>query len=161
MDSDLAVRLLEESPDATIFADLDGVIRAWNPGAERIFGWSASDVIGQSLDIIIPESLRERHWAGYDRALAAGETKYRGQALPTKSMRHDGTQIYVELSFGIVHGRDGVVIGAMARHAISPSASSVSAPTGAASASSTPRRAVPLRNPGAPSTPFAARGAGP
>ena len=115
MDSDLAVRLLEESPDATIFADLDGVIRAWNPGAERIFGWSASDVIGQSLDIIIPESLRERHWAGYDRALAAGETKYRGQALPTKSMRHDGTQIYVELSFGIVHGRDGVVIGAMAQ----------------------------------------------
>ena len=115
MDSDLAVRLLEESPDATIFADLDGVIRAWNPGAERIFGWSASDVIGQSLDIIIPESLRERHWAGYDRALAAGETKYRGQALPTKSMRHDGTQIYVERSFGIVHGRDGVVIGAMAQ----------------------------------------------
>ncbi|HEX5479060.1 MAG TPA: PAS domain S-box protein [Dehalococcoidia bacterium] len=115
MDADLAVRLLEESPDATIFADLDGVIRSWNPGAERIFGWPADDAIGQSLDIIIPESLRERHWAGYARALAAGETKYRGQALPTKSMRRDGTQMYVELSFGIVHGPGAVVIGAMAQ----------------------------------------------
>jgi PAS domain S-box-containing protein len=115
VDSDLAVRLLEESPDATIFADLDAITRLWNPRAERIFGWPAGDAIGERLDIIIPESLRERHWAGYDRALAAGETKYRGQALPTKSMRRDGTQIYVELSFGIVHSRDGIVIGAMAQ----------------------------------------------
>lgn len=106
--------LVEQAPDATIFADLEGIIRTWNPAAERIFGFTAADAVGQTLDIIIPESLREAHWTGYDRALAAGDTKYRGQALPTKATRADGSTIYVELSFAIVHGRDGV-IGAMAQ----------------------------------------------
>ena len=111
---DLGV-LVEQSPDAMIFADLDGVIRIWNAAAERIFGWTASEAIGERLDIIIPESLRERHWVGYARALLVGDTKYRGQSLPTKSMRADGTPIYVELSFGIVHAADGAVVGAMAQ----------------------------------------------
>jgi PAS domain S-box-containing protein len=106
--------LVEEAPDAVIFAGLGGRIVLWNPAAERIFGHTAAEAVGQSLDIIIPESLREAHWAGYERALAAGDTKYRGQSLPTKSMRADGTQIYVELSFAIVHGADGAVIGALA-----------------------------------------------
>ncbi len=111
---DLAV-LVEQSPDATIFADREGIIRAWNPAADRIFGHTSAAAIGQRLDIIIPESLRDQHWAGYARALAAGDTKYRGQSLPTKSFRADGTQIYVELSFAIVHAADGAVIGAMAQ----------------------------------------------
>ena len=111
---DLAI-LVEQSPDATIFADLDGIIRTWNLAAERIFGWTQGSAIGQRLDIIIPESLRERHWVGYARALLAGDTKYRGESLPTKSMRSDGTPIYVELSFGIVHAADGAVVGAMAQ----------------------------------------------
>jgi PAS domain S-box-containing protein len=107
--------LVEQAPDAMIFADLEGVIRAWNPAAERIFGHVAADAVGQTLDLIIPESLRDSHWQGYDRALAAGDTKYRGQSLPTKSMKADGTPIYVELSFAIVHGADGAVVGAMAQ----------------------------------------------
>jgi len=106
--------LVEQAPDSMIFADLEGIIRAWNPASERIFGHAAADAIGQTLDIIIPESLREAHWQGYDRALAAGDTKYRGQSLPTKSIKADGTHIYVELSFAIVHAPDGTVIGAMA-----------------------------------------------
>jgi len=107
--------LVEQAPDSIIFADLDGIIRAWNPASERIFGHAAADAIGKTLDIIIPESLREAHWTGYDRALAAGDTKYRGQSLPTKSMKADGTPIYVELSFAIIHGPGGGVIGAMAQ----------------------------------------------
>jgi PAS domain S-box-containing protein len=106
--------LVTQAPDAMIYADLEGMIRAWNPAAERIFGHAATAAIGQNLDIIIPESLREAHWKGYDRALAAGETKYRGQSLPTKALKADGSQFYVELSFSIVHGGDGEVIGAMA-----------------------------------------------
>jgi PAS domain S-box-containing protein len=97
-----------------IFADREGIVRVWNAGAERIFGFAATDAIGQNLDIIIPESLRDAHWQGYDRALAAGDTKYRGQSLPTKALKSDGSTIYVELSFAIVHGRDGAVIGALA-----------------------------------------------
>ncbi|MEX2227154.1 MAG: PAS domain S-box protein [Dehalococcoidia bacterium] len=107
--------LVDQAPDAMIFAGLDGIIQTWNPAAERIFGHAAAAAIGQSLDIIIPESLRQAHWQGYERALAAGDTKYRGQSLPTKSMKADGSPIYVELSFAIVHDADGQVIGAMAQ----------------------------------------------
>jgi PAS domain S-box-containing protein len=106
--------LVDQAPDAIIFADLEGIIQAWNPAAERIFGHAADAAIGQTLDLIIPENLREAHWTGYDRALAAGDTKYRGQALPTKSMKADSTPIYVELSFAIIHDAAGTVIGALA-----------------------------------------------
>lgn len=107
--------LVDQAPDAMIFADRDGVICVWNPAAERIFGFTAEAAIGRDLNIIIPEGLRDAHWQGYDRALAAGDTKYRGQALPTKAIKADGSQIYVELSFAIVHAANGDVIGAMAQ----------------------------------------------
>jgi PAS domain S-box-containing protein len=106
--------LIEQAADAFIFADRDGIVRVWNPGAERIFGYTPAAAIGQNLDIIVPEKFREAHWKGYDRALADGDTKYRGQSLPTRSHREDGTEIYVELSFAIVHGPGGV-IGALAQ----------------------------------------------
>jgi PAS domain S-box-containing protein len=98
-DEELARALLEQSPDALIFAGLDGLIKVWNQGAESVFGHTAAEAIGQSLDIIVPERFQDSHWRGYDRALAAGETKYKGQALPTRSVRKDGTDIYVELTF--------------------------------------------------------------
>lgn len=107
--------LVHQAPDGMIFADSKGVIRVWNSAAERIFGFTAEAAVGQDLNIIIPEGLREAHWRGYDRALAAGDTKYRGQSLPTKALKADGSQIYVELSFSILHGRDGEAIGAMAQ----------------------------------------------
>ncbi len=107
--------LVDQVPDALIYADRDGVICVWNPAAERIFGFTAKSALGQNLDIIIPETLREAHWTGYDRALAAGDTKYRGQTLPTKALKADGSTIYVELSFAIVHGADNAVVGAMAQ----------------------------------------------
>ena len=107
--------LVGQAPDALIYADRDGVIRVWNAAAERIFGFTAEAALGQNLDIIIPETLREAHWTGYDRALAAGDTKYRGQTLPTKALKADGSTIYVELSFAIVHGADDAVVGATAQ----------------------------------------------
>lgn len=106
--------VFDQAPDAIIFADHDGVIRAWSPAAERIFGHGATDAVGTSLDLIIPEQFREAHWRGYDDALARGDTKYRGQAMPTRAVRRDGSTIYVELTFAIVHGPGGEVIGALA-----------------------------------------------
>lgn len=111
---EVATALLEQAPDATIFAGSDGMIAFWNEAAERVFGHTAAEALGQSLDIIIPEEFRERHWTAYDKALEAGDTKYRGQALATRATRADGTTIYVEMGFAIVHGADGAVIGAMA-----------------------------------------------
>jgi PAS domain S-box-containing protein len=106
--------LTEQAPDAVIFADREGIIRAWNPAAERIFGFAGEEALGKSLDIIVPERFREAHWRGYERALEEGSTKYAGQALPTRSARKDGTTIYVELTFAIIREPTGNVIGALA-----------------------------------------------
>ncbi len=110
----LAEMLVEQSPDAIVFADTAGIIRVWNMAAERIFGFTKSEALGANLNIIIPEHLREAHWRGFERALGERATKYAGQALPTKSVRSDGIQIYVELSFAIVLDADGGVLGALA-----------------------------------------------
>lgn len=116
MESDLKMArlLLDQAPDAVIFAGPDGLIQEWNAAAEALFGHAASDAIGKSLDLIVPERFREAHWRGFERALGEGDTKYRGQALPTRSMRKDGSDVYVELTFAIVHDTDGKVIGALA-----------------------------------------------
>ncbi len=111
---ELMAILHEQAPDGVIFADKDGVIRAWNGAAEMIFGFDADTALGQTLDLIVPDQFREAHWAGFERALATGTTKYAGKALPTRSQRRDGSTIYVELSFAIVHDESGAVIGALA-----------------------------------------------
>ena len=69
---------------------------------------------GQTLDLIVPERFREAHWQGYDRALSEGQTRYVGKALPTRSARKDGSTIYVELTFAIIHDQAGSTIGALA-----------------------------------------------
>jgi PAS domain S-box-containing protein len=109
-----STRLVQQAPDAVIFADREGIIREWNAAAERVFGHSRDETLGQSLDIIVPERFREAHWRGYRRALEAGETKYVGQALPTRSSRKDGETIYVELTFAIIKDEAGTVVGALA-----------------------------------------------
>jgi PAS domain S-box-containing protein len=106
--------IVEQCPDAMIFADREGVIRLWNRAAEALFGYSAAEALGSSLDVIIPERLRGAHWAGYRRAIAAGETKYGNRALTTRSARKDGGKLYVELSFALVKDGDGMVTGALA-----------------------------------------------
>ena len=111
---DLHELLIEQSPDAIIFADSSGIIRIWSSAAERIFGFTKSDALGTNINIIIPERLRDAHWRGFERALAERTTKYAGQALPTKAVRSDGTQIYVEFSFAIVIDAKGDVLGALA-----------------------------------------------
>ncbi len=106
--------LVEQAPDAVIFADLDGNVASWNAAAERIFGFTSAQAMGANLDLIIPEKFRDAHWTGFERATAAGETKYVGQALPTRALHADGHEFYVELSFAIVHDETGTVIGALA-----------------------------------------------
>ena len=114
MDEALQASLLDQSPDAVIFAGTDGLISYWNAAAERVFGHSSSAALGQSVDLIIPEQFRDAHWKGFDRALEAGDTKFRGQVLPTRATRADGETIYVELGFAIVKDASGSVAGALA-----------------------------------------------
>jgi PAS domain S-box-containing protein len=114
MESELAATLLEQAPDAVIFAGTDGVITVWNAAAEQVFGHKAADAIGKDLNIIIPQQYQDAHWTGYDRALADGETKFKGQALTTRAVRADGETIYVDLAFAIIKDARGTVTGAMA-----------------------------------------------
>ncbi|MCK9486004.1 MAG: PAS domain S-box protein [Dehalococcoidia bacterium] len=106
--------LLEQAPDAIIFADREGLVRYWNPAAERVFGHKAADVLGGGLYVIIPEQFREAHDRGFERALTERKTKYVGQALATRARHANGEDFYVELSFSIVLDADGNAVGALA-----------------------------------------------
>ncbi len=111
--------ILRDVPDALIYADAEGVIRAWNAGAEALFGFSAAEALGASLDIIIPERLREPHWVAYRRAMARGATRGGAEVRTTRGTHKDGRKLYVDMSFGVVKHDDGRVLGsvAMARDA--------------------------------------------
>lgn len=112
--SNPAEMLVEQAPDAMVFTDTTGIIRVWNAAAERLFGFTKDAALGESLNIIIPEPFRQAHWQGFRRAVMERTTKYRGQVLTTKSVRSDGTRIYVELSFAIIIDTRGVVLGVLA-----------------------------------------------
>ncbi|MBO0738373.1 MAG: PAS domain S-box protein, partial [Alphaproteobacteria bacterium] len=82
--------LAQETPDAVIYADADGVIRFWNTGAQRIFGFSEPEATGRSIDMIIPENLRTRHWAGFNETMRTGSTRYgAGDILAVPALRKD------------------------------------------------------------------------
>jgi PAS domain S-box-containing protein len=110
----VSTAIVAQAGEAIIFAGPDGAIRLWNRGAEVIFGHLAADVLGNNLDIIIPERLRTAHWEAFDRALESGHTKNGDRVLTTRSVKKDGSKIYVDLSFGLVKDRSGEVLGAYA-----------------------------------------------
>jgi PAS domain S-box-containing protein len=113
----LEVALVAGTDHAVIVADPEGVIRFWNPAAETLLGHAREDVLGQSLDIIIPDKLRGRHWDGYRRVMETGETEYAGRTLAVPALRRDGTRISVEFTVTLLHDDTGRVrgIGAILR----------------------------------------------
>lgn len=106
--------VLDATYEAILFADRTGVIKLWNPGCERMFGFPAEETVGQSLDIIIPENLRQAHWKGFFEAVARGDTLPGRRPARTKAITQDGSTIYVEMSFAMVHDASGSVIGSVA-----------------------------------------------
>ncbi|HMN73499.1 MAG TPA: PAS domain S-box protein [Rhodoblastus sp.] len=100
--------LLASASDAILATDRNGVIEFWNPGAERIFGFSAGQAVGRSLDIIIPENLRARHWRGWAHALETGQSRYSaGELLSVPALTADGRRISVEFTIVILRDDDG------------------------------------------------------
>lgn len=106
--------IVEQAPDAIIFADRSGAIRVWNRGAETVFGYSAAEILGHNLDVIIPEQLRSAHWEGFRRAIDTGQTKYGNRVLTTRSVHKNGARLYLDMSFGLVSDAAGAVLGALA-----------------------------------------------
>ena len=94
-----AERLVSGMSDAIVYADAEGVIRVWNRGATRVFRFAEAEAVGRSLDIIIPENLRERHWQGYRATMRTGQSRYGdGQILSVPAVRKDGTRVSVEFT---------------------------------------------------------------
>jgi len=107
-----AERLVSGMADAVVYADAEGVIRFWNRGATRIFGFAEAEAVGRSLDIIIPERLRQRHWEGFAATMRTGQSRYgEGQMLSVPALRSDGTQISVEFTIVPFTGDSGQMIG--------------------------------------------------
>jgi PAS domain S-box-containing protein len=115
----LAEWIIEQTSDALIYADQSGTIRRWNQAACRLFGYSAAEALGASLDLIIPEHLRAAHWAGFDKAMNTGRMKLEGRPTLTRGLGKGGRKLYVEMTFALVKDADGRGIGsvAMARDA--------------------------------------------
>jgi len=111
-------RIALDAGDALIFIDTHGVIRVWNAMAAALFGFSAEEALGQSVDLIIPPHLRQAHWRGFDHALAQGRTASR-EVRTTRGVHKSGRKLYVDMSFAIVTDGRGAALGsvAMARDA--------------------------------------------
>jgi len=110
----LCAEIVEVSSDAILFSDREGTIRLWNRGAEALFGYRAIDALGQSLDIIIPPRLRQRHWQGYYKVVATGTTGYGAKPLAVPAQHMDGSERSVEFSIALHLDAEGKVRGVSA-----------------------------------------------
>lgn len=110
-DARLCQQIVEESPDVIIYADRDGTIRLWNRGAESVFGYKAEEAVGQSLDIIIPERMRLRHWEGYRNVIETGVTRYGDELLAVPGIRKDGARVSLEFSIALLRDEKGELQG--------------------------------------------------
>ncbi len=100
-------RIIQNTTDAIIAADASGKIVLWNSGAEQLFGFPAAEALNQSLDIIIPDAQRERHWAGYYRVMQTGVTKYGAQLLRVPAVRKDGNRFSIAFTVGLLKDASG------------------------------------------------------
>jgi len=107
-------RLVEVIGDAIVVADASGAIDLWNPAAERLFGFTQAEALGNSLDLIIPERLRKRHWAGYGKTMASGATRYSHDLLRVPAMHKDGRALSIAFTAGLLYGPQREVTGIVA-----------------------------------------------
>ena len=113
--------IIEQAAEAIVYANREGVIERWNAAAAAMFGFSAAEAIGQSLDLMIPEHLRQAHWRGFDAAMASAKSRLGGHPKLTRGLHKSGQKLYVEMSFALVLDDAGSPLGsvAVARDALS------------------------------------------
>ncbi len=107
-------QLVMAAGDAIIVSDAGGAITLWNPAAERMFGFSESEAMGQSLDIIIPERQRQRHWDGYAKTMRTGQTRYGSDVLRVPALHKDGHSLSIAFTVALLTSPDGTVTGIVA-----------------------------------------------
>jgi PAS domain S-box-containing protein len=110
MDAHIDYRqLLMAIGDGVVVADADGKIIFWNPGAERIFGFSDTEAIGQTLDLIVPERQRQRHWGGFEKTMQTGQTRYGNELLRVPALHKEGHPLSIAFTVAMLHAADGKV----------------------------------------------------
>jgi PAS domain S-box-containing protein len=107
-------QVVEALGDAIVICDRDGVIGFWNVAAERLFGFTPAEALGSSLDLIIPERLRERHWDGFARTMATGQTRYQHDVLRVPAIHKDGRTLSIAFTVGLLLGGQRTVTGIVA-----------------------------------------------
>jgi PAS domain S-box-containing protein len=107
-------QLVNAIGDAVIISDASGAITLWNPAAERMFGFTQSEALGQSLDLIIPERLRGRHWDGYHKTMATGETRYGHDLLKVPAVDKSGRSMSIAFTVALLHSPEGELNGIVA-----------------------------------------------
>jgi PAS domain S-box-containing protein len=104
-DIDLAA-LVNALGDAIVASDAKGAITLWNPAAERMFGYTEAEALGQSLDLIIPERLRKRHWEGYDKTMETGITRYGNDVLRVPAVNKQGASLSIAFTVAMLFDAD-------------------------------------------------------
>lgn len=112
--------IVQNISEAFIYADRQGIIRWWSDGAEKLFGFTREEALGQSLDLIIPEKLRDAHWRGFNTAMETGVSKYYGRIMTTRSLHKTEEKIYVDMSFHLAKDDNGNVLGSSAIARLAP-----------------------------------------
>ena len=102
-------QLVDALGDGVIVCDAAGAIIFWNQSATRIFGFTEADALGQSLDLIIPERQRLRHWDGYHKTMDSGETRYGADVLRVPALHKEGKPLSIAFSVAMLHTPDGKV----------------------------------------------------
>lgn len=112
---DVVLRAVAHAPDAIVIVDAASVVRYWNDGATRIFGYGPKEMLGSTLDAIIPERLRQRHNEAFSAAMARGTTRYGASDLLAVPARHaDGRTVSIEFSIVLLEKTDDGSVGYVA-----------------------------------------------
>ncbi len=106
--------IVEHIAEAVVYTDCEGVIERWNAAAAHVFGFSATEAIGQSLDLMIPQHLRAAHWRGFRAAMNSGTLRLNGRATLTRGLHRSGHKLYIEMSFALVRDAAGALLGSVA-----------------------------------------------
>ena len=99
-------QLVEAVGDAIVASDASGAITLGNPAAQRMFGFTETEALGQSLDIIIPQRQQQRHWDGYQKTMATGQTKYGNDVLRVPAVHKDGHGLSIAFMVALLHTLD-------------------------------------------------------
>jgi PAS domain S-box-containing protein len=103
---EVLAQLVRSLADAVIIADAEGTITFWNDAATRLFGWSEAEAIGETLDLIIPDRLRQRHWDGYRQTMATGRTTYADRLLEVPALHRDGRPLSIAFTVTLLDDSD-------------------------------------------------------